>query len=104
MSSWFVYIVECGDKTLYTGITTDPVRRIKEHNAGKGSRYCRSRLPVKLVYLDRMQDRAQASRVENIIKQKTRQQKEELIKSVGIHSPICQCVDCAPKNHEQDSP
>ncbi len=48
--SWYVYILRCGDESLYTGITDDPVRREKAHNAGKGSRYTRAHLPVKTVY------------------------------------------------------
>ena len=47
---WYVYILECGDRTLYTGITTELQRRIAQHNAGKASRYTRSRLPVALLY------------------------------------------------------
>jgi len=47
---WFIYIVRCSDKTLYTGITTDITRRLKEHNAKKGGFYTRNKTPVKLVY------------------------------------------------------
>ena len=47
---WFVYIVECSDKTLYTGISTDVDKRINTHNNGKGAKYTKYKLPVKLVY------------------------------------------------------
>ena len=47
---WFVYIAECGDRSLYTGITTDPVQRLKRHNSGKGSKYVRRKGGAKLVY------------------------------------------------------
>ena len=49
----FVYMVECCDGSLYTGWTTDVERRVRTHNSGKGAKYTRSRLPVKLVYLER---------------------------------------------------
>jgi len=49
-SPWFVYIVRCGDGSLYTGIAKDVSRRCQQHNAGTASRYTRSRLPVELVY------------------------------------------------------
>lgn len=46
---WYVYIVRCGDGSLYTGMTQDIVRRVIEHNAGRGGRYTRAHLPVTLV-------------------------------------------------------
>jgi putative endonuclease len=64
----FVYILECADGTLYTGYTTDPARRVKEHNTGKGSRYTRSRLPVDLAYLEELASRSQALKREKRIK------------------------------------
>ena len=48
--SFYVYLLRCADGTLYTGYTDDPVRRTKVHNAGKGAKYTRARLPVELVY------------------------------------------------------
>lgn len=65
---WFVYIVRCGDRTLYTGVTTDTGRRVAEHNAGRGARYTRSRRPVRLVYCEAAPDRAAALRRESEIK------------------------------------
>jgi putative endonuclease len=47
---WYVYIIECRDKTLYTGVTNDIPRRVKRHNAKDGCAYTRTRTPVKLVY------------------------------------------------------
>ena len=49
-SKAYMYVVECADGTLYTGYTTDVERRLKTHNAGKGAKYTRARLPVKLLY------------------------------------------------------
>lgn len=68
---WCVYIVQCADGTLYTGITTDPVRRLQEHNTGvpRGARYTHTRRPVTLAYTELAQDRAAASRREWAIKQ-----------------------------------
>jgi putative endonuclease len=77
---WYVYIVRCADGTLYTGISTDLVRRIEEHNGtGKGARYTRGRQPVELVYSERVVDRSEAGRREYLIKQMNQDQKRALI-------------------------
>jgi putative endonuclease len=65
---WTVYILECADTTLYTGITNDLGRRMAEHAAGKGARYTRGRGPFRLVYRETCQGRAEASRRETAIK------------------------------------
>jgi putative endonuclease len=67
-SPWFVYLLRCADGTLYAGITTDPARRVAEHNAGSGARYTRARLPVELIHCEPAADRAAASRREAAIK------------------------------------
>ncbi|MEW6118938.1 MAG: GIY-YIG nuclease family protein [Pseudomonadota bacterium] len=67
-SSWFVYLLRCADGTLYAGITTDPDRRVAEHNAGSGARYTRTRLPVELIHCEPAADRAAACRREAAIK------------------------------------
>jgi len=77
---WFIYILECSDESLYTGITTDVNKRIETHNKGKGAKYTRSRLPVKLVTYFEALNRSQASKEEYRIKQLTRKQKLELCK------------------------
>lgn len=79
MIACFCYIVECSDGTFYTGWTTDPERRIKTHNAGRGARYTSMRRPVKLVYLEPQEDRVSALKRERAIKTMTRQQKQKLI-------------------------
>jgi len=68
MTRWFVYIVRCADNSLYTGITNDLVERIKKHNAGKGAKYTRSRLPVKLVWREQKSSERAARRREAAIK------------------------------------
>jgi len=80
----FCYIVECADDTLYTGWTTDPKRREKEHNAGRGATYTRLRGPVKLVYIEEQPDRSTALKREHAIKKLTRAKKLALIKSNPI--------------------
>lgn len=59
-SPWFVYIVECRDGSLYTGITNDPERRVIQHNDGTGARYTRSRRPVRMRYTERCESRSAA--------------------------------------------
>jgi putative endonuclease len=72
---WFVYIVECSDKTLYTGITNDISARIKAHNIGKGSRYTAFRYPVRLVYKETSGTKSNAMKRELEIKKYKRQDK-----------------------------
>ena len=79
MTIWTVYVARCRDGSLYTGITTDPERRLAEHNAGSGSAYTRSRVPVSMVYVERADDRSLAQQRERAIKRLTRAQKEALV-------------------------
>ena len=80
VKDWFVYMVECADKSLYTGITTDIERRLIEHNSDdKGARYTRMRRPVKLVYTQTYNSRSLASKRECAIKKLNRRQKQILI-------------------------
>lgn len=81
---WYVYMVRCCDNTLYTGITTNIGRRIKEHNGpGSKTRYTRSRQPVQIVYHERAANRSEAGKRECLIKKMTRQQKEKLISATS---------------------
>ena len=75
---WTVYMLECADTTLYTGITNDLGRRMAEHAAGKGARYTRGRGPFRLVYRETCQNRAEASRRETAIKLLDRTKKRQL--------------------------
>lgn len=83
-TGYFTYMVECVDGSLYTGWTTDPERRIKEHNSGKGALYTRWRRPVSLRYLEETADRSAAQKRENEIKKLTRQKKLDLVKAYNI--------------------
>lgn len=81
VASWWVYLLRCVDGSLYTGITTDPERRLAEHNSGRaGARYTRSRQPVEMIYREPAADRASASRREYQIKQLPRDAKIQLVR------------------------
>lgn len=80
---WLVYIVECSDKTLYTGITNDLEKRLEQHNHGKdGAKYTRVRRPVKCVYKEVQINRSEATKREYAIKKITRSEKLKLINSM----------------------
>lgn len=75
----YTYIVECADGTLYTGWTNNLEKRIREHNAGRGAKYTKSRRPVKLVYQECFAEKEEAMRREAAIKKLSRAEKEKLI-------------------------
>jgi putative endonuclease len=75
----FCYIVECADGTYYTGWAFDPEKRVQVHNKGRGAKYTRMRLPVKLVYVEEQPDRVAAMKRERAIKRMTRDGKRKLI-------------------------
>ena len=77
--TWYVYILRCGDGTLYTGVTDDPERRLSAHRAGRGAKYTRGRGPLELVYREELPDKASALRREYRIKQLSRADKLALI-------------------------
>ena len=89
MQNWFVYMVRCADDTLYTGITTDVERRVREHNGqgGPGARYTRSRQPVTVIYQERVASRSAASRREWEIKRMSRARKLALARRVSADAP-----------------
>lgn len=76
---WYLYIVECRDGTLYTGITDDIPRRMQQHSSGKGAKYTRGRGPVILRYQEICENYSQALRREIQVKRLTRQQKLQLM-------------------------
>ncbi|MDT4291187.1 GIY-YIG nuclease family protein [Methylomonas sp. MO1] len=79
MSNWSVYIIQCDDGSLYTGISIDVERRFHQHLMQKGAKYFRSRQPRQLVFVEAGHDRVSASRKEALIKQMKRSEKLELI-------------------------
>ncbi len=80
---WTVYILRCGDGTLYTGVTNDLPRRLKAHQTGRGARYTRSRPPVALAYREEVPDKSAALRREIAIKRLSRREKLALIEGKG---------------------
>ena len=79
----FCYMLRCADGTLYTGWTKDLKERLKTHNAGKGGKYTRSRLPVELVYREEFETKEEAMSREWHLKRLTRQEKLRLIAGAG---------------------
>lgn len=77
---WYLYILLCSDNTYYTGITTDLKLRIATHNAKKGAKYTRGRLPIKLIYNEKLENESLARKRELEIKSWTRKEKQQLIK------------------------
>lgn len=78
MSEWSVYLIRCGDGSLYTGIATDVARRFSEHQRGaRGSRYLRGRGPLSLVFQHAVGSRSDASRVEHVIRKLPKRDKED---------------------------
>ncbi len=76
--AFYCYILECADGTYYTGWSTDPQRRLRQHNSGNGSRYTRSHRPVRLVYVEECADKSAALKRERAIKALPRLRKKKL--------------------------
>lgn len=77
--AWYVYILRCGDGTLYTGTTDDVDRRLAVHRAGKGAKYTRGRGPLELVYTEELPDKSTALKREYAVKRLRREEKEKLV-------------------------
>jgi putative endonuclease len=94
LPGWSVYIVRCGDGTLYTGIALDVRRRIAQHAraAGQGAKYLRGRGPLRLVFARRVGSRGGALRAEHRIKRLPRTRKEELLVKAGRRSPLARRI------------
>lgn len=95
MACWYVYLIECRDGSVYTGIATDVARRYAEHAAGKGARYTRAHPPLRLLAHFEHPDRAAASRAEHAIKQLSPARKRALCADAGTSS--------APARHPASS-
>ncbi len=80
----YVYVLKCRDGSLYTGWTTHIEERVKTHNSGRGAKYTRSRLPVELVYYEKLADKSEALKRERAIKALTKEQKEKLIAGFSL--------------------
>ena len=83
---WFLYVLQCSDGTYYTGVTTNVDRRLTEHNTSKrGSKYTKSRRPVKLIYSLEYENRSSAQKAEHKFKNLTRKQKQKIISQHESH-------------------
>lgn len=79
--NWYLYILRCGDDTLYTGITTDVEKRLEAHRAGKGAKYTRGRCPLELLYQELCGSHSDALRRELEVKALPREKKLSLIQN-----------------------
>lgn len=79
MKPWFLYLLECVDGSIYTGITTDVEARFRAHQSGKGARYTRSHPPIRILASFSYPDRSSASKAEYQVKRLTTAQKQDLI-------------------------
>lgn len=93
---WYVYILRCADRTLYTGVSTEPHRRLDQHTAGRGARYTRGRGPLDMVYLESQPSRIEALRRERAIKRMDREGKEALVKRQRIAPEVPAPSDATP--------
>ena len=80
--TWYLYILRCGDGSLYTGITTDVQRRLEDHRTGKGARYTRGRTPLELVYREACGTHSDALKRELAVKALKRSEKEKLLQDM----------------------
>ncbi len=80
---WYIYMIRCRNNSLYTGITTDVERRLKQHESGKGAKYLRGKAPLTLVFQKAVGSRSLASKVEIAIKSLSKKEKEQLLSEEG---------------------
>ena len=93
----YLYILRCGDGTLYTGAAKDLMRRLAQHKRGKGAKYTRSRLPVELVYQEVLPDWSAALRREAAVKKLSRAEKLQLIQTGGRWEKIHEKEEFIPR-------
>lgn len=93
-SDWFVYIVQCADLSLYTGITTDLLRRVEEHNSSPtGAKYTKARRPVRLVYFEQSESRSESSKREHALKGLSPADKRRLVTDSAVNcQQLLQCL------------
>ena len=85
-SNWFIYMVQCADNSLYTGVSTDLLRRIEEHNSSpNGAKYTKPRRPVRLVYFEQSKSRSEACKRECELKSLTPTNKRQLVTDAQHH-------------------
>lgn len=84
MKPWHVYLLRCADDTLYCGITTDPERRLREHNDGTGAKYTRSRRPVSMLESIMVETRSAALKLEAAVKKRPKAAKQDFLMNGGL--------------------
>ncbi|MFO8048155.1 MAG: GIY-YIG nuclease family protein [Desulfosudaceae bacterium] len=82
-ATWYVYLLECADHTLYCGVTTDLANRLQQHQAGEGAKYTRSRRPVKLVAHSQRLTKSKAFQLEYFLKKQPRARKKDFLKAAS---------------------
>lgn len=87
--AWYVYLLKCADGSYYTGATTDPAKRLEQHQAGLGARYTRSRRPLELVYTEACPDKSSALKREWALKQLSHQAKQQLVRGTATQNRDC---------------
>ena len=92
--NWYLYILRCGDGTLYTGITTDVEKRLEQHRTGKGAKYTRGRQPLELMYQETCEDHSTALKREYEIKKMPRDAKMRLITKTDEKIALCEPAIC----------
>jgi len=97
---WVIYLLRCSDNSLYCGITNDLEQRLRAHQAGKGAKYTRGRLPVKIVYTEEVCSKSVALKRELMIKSLSKKEKEFMVsQSTTIKkSKVKTCHECG--NHD----
>ncbi|MFM5587393.1 GIY-YIG nuclease family protein [Aeromonas rivipollensis] len=98
-TNWFIYLVRTGAGSLYAGISTDPERRLRQHQSGKGARALRGKGPLTLVWRQGAADKGEALRLEYRLKQQSKAFKERLVLDPGLWhdwSQPCLSVAAAP--------
>lgn len=88
MSVWYVYMINCSDNSIYTGITTNVERRLYDHARGEGAKYFRGRQPKKIIYLESQPHRSAATKREAVIKQLSRREKIKLADCYASHTAL----------------
>ncbi|MGY3887103.1 GIY-YIG nuclease family protein [Aeromonas aquatica] len=83
-SRWFIYLVRTGANSLYAGISTDPERRLRQHQSGKGARALRGKGPLTLVWRQQVEDKSHALRLEYRLKQQSKAFKERLVQDPSL--------------------
>lgn len=101
---WFIYLVRTGAGALYAGISTDPERRLRQHQSGKGARALRGKGPLVLVWRQQVADKGQALRLEYRLKQQSKAFKERLVQDPALWDQWHRLWLANPSNPEPVSP